>query len=164
METGLDTIQIQKELRLQRLRSLLDGLPKSKANELMIEAGLLKGKTPHKPVEKILFKTVTYKTVFKETICKHCGKRTEDIIHLHKGEETVSMDEVSSVRVLKEKEVKSGIKVKGYVNYCSDCEDYVSKLPRYELERRYMIMLKENAIRMPGTIQTVPLQNQRREG
>jgi len=142
------------EDRISRLRSLLEGLDKDKANEIMIEAGLLKGKSTRKTPTKIVIRSTTYKTIHKNTICKHCcTRRVEDLV-LHKDEEFIATDEDSRSRVYQEKNVKDGLVVDNYVNCCGKCRLYVKTLARDELERRYMIMLKEYGIKMPGIVQT----------
>jgi len=143
------------EDRLARLKSMLEGISPEKANELLIEAGLLKGRTPRKPIERKVLSFNTYRTVYKETICKHCGYRSNEVITLTDKEETVYIDESSRVHILRGEKIKDSIEVKGYVNYCCECREFIKSLPRYDLERRYLIMLKEYAVKMPGEVQTV---------
>ncbi len=155
MDVVLGDVIDVKKLRLQRLKSLLDGLPQDEANDIMIKAGLIRGRTPRKTPTKIVTRTATYKTIYNTTVCKHCGSRSENVYDIHKDEEFMTNTDEGRVKIWRGKEVKDGLAVTSYVNYCWECDDFIKTLPRFELERRYIQMMKNFGMKMVGSITTV---------
>ncbi len=80
-----------------------------------------------------------YTRVQKNYTCQHCGHRWLDIIEIKKGEALATLTIGSHIQIITS---ESPAEVDCISRNCSRCKDFVSRLSREELERRYLELVR----------------------
>lgn len=72
--------------------------------------------------------------------CTHCGSKKESIVELKKGESVPICNKEGKVTIITS---TSPCQVDALTSSCEKCEEFVGQMDREELERRYMVLLRQ---------------------
>ena len=127
------------------VKELLSGLDPEKVREILASM---------KPTRQARVRRVStehgtctqYTEYVKHTSCITCHSRYTQAYQLPNKETTTYMNKDGMpVCVVGRKGGK--VEIEAYVQYCSSCERVVNMMPRFELERKYLDLLKRVALK-----------------
>lgn len=125
----------QEENYDKELAELLEGLSPEFIRRVLDQTQITKGdKEKVERVQGSVFRTIT-----RNNTCLHCGATWQRRSAFARGETFVVMNEKGKHYCVTVKEHAS---IEVYNNYCNSCEGYIRRLPRAELEQRYLKLLK----------------------
>jgi hypothetical protein len=82
-----------------------------------------------------------HRTCNKKVICKHCHNSYIIPVVLLPSEKTVIVNKDGSMTTIKYEQVDADTEVKTYTSHCNECEEYIKKLSREDLEKKYIELL-----------------------
>lgn len=127
------------------IKELLEGIDLEKVREILAsmkptrQARVSRVHTEHGACTQ-------YTQCVKHTTCITCHSRYTSEYKLPNKETTTYMNKVGDpVCVVGRK--GGTVEIEAYVQYCSSCERVVNMMPRFELERKYLDLLKRVALK-----------------
>jgi hypothetical protein len=91
--------------------------------------------------KKQTVKVKEYKACNKKVICSHCKNSYIVPVTLTPSERTVIMNKDGSITTIKYEQIDTDVEVKTYTSHCNDCAEYIRKLSREDLEKKYIELL-----------------------
>lgn len=133
----------------QQLQSLILKLQEKSGAKAVKD--LLDPKTPQ-PYRHKAPLVKQYTLITQNTTCKHCGHRYTRKYRLSKNDpEHIYTDEHKNVIIVNHNQCDEHMNIDTWVRCCDQCDNYIAKLPRYQLEATYMQMLKTGSMNISAT-------------